>query len=58
MRDEDYATGLRQQKALKNGGRSHVLFGENEGGAQRFHQWVDKVIAADDDELAALFANG
>jgi phenylpropionate dioxygenase-like ring-hydroxylating dioxygenase large terminal subunit len=58
VRDEDYATGLRQQKALKNGGRSHVLFGENEGGAQRFHQWVDKVIAADDDELAALFANG
>jgi phenylpropionate dioxygenase-like ring-hydroxylating dioxygenase large terminal subunit len=57
VRDEDYATGLRQQKALKNGGRSHVLFGQNEGGAQRFHQWVDKVIAADDDQLEALFAN-
>jgi carnitine monooxygenase subunit len=56
VRDEDYATGLRQQKALKNGGRSHVLFGENEGGAQRFHQWVDKVIAADDEALEALFA--
>lgn len=58
VRDEDYATGLRQQKALKNGGRSHVLFGQNEGGAQRFHQWVDKVIAADDDRLEALFATG
>ena len=58
VRDEDYATGLRQQKALKNGGRSHVLFGRNEGGAQRFHQWVDKVIAADDDRLEALFATG
>ncbi|MEO8813326.1 MAG: aromatic ring-hydroxylating dioxygenase subunit alpha [Caulobacteraceae bacterium] len=55
VRDEDYATGLRQQRALKNGGRTHVLFGENEGGAQRFHQWVDRLLAADDRALAAMF---
>ncbi len=58
VRDEDYATGLRQQIALKNGGRDHVLFGRNEGGAQRFHTWVAKVVAAEDDELEALFAAG
>jgi phenylpropionate dioxygenase-like ring-hydroxylating dioxygenase large terminal subunit len=58
VRDEDYATGLRQQVALKNGGRDHVLFGENEGGAQRFHTWVDRLIDAKDDELEALFTEG
>jgi len=58
VKDEDYATGFRQQIALKNGGRDHVLFGENEGGAQRFHTWVDRLIAARDDELEALFAAG
>ena len=55
VRDEDYATGLRQQVALKNGGRDHVLFGENEGGAQRFHTWVDRLISTKDDDLEALF---
>lgn len=56
VRDEDYATGFRQQAALKNGGRKQVLFGRNEGGAQLFHQWVDRLIAADDDALEQLFA--
>ena len=56
VRNEDYATGLRQQRALKNGGREWVLFGENEAGAQRFHQWVDRLIAADDAELKAIFS--
>ena len=58
VEEEDYATGLRQQVALKNGGRDHVLFGENEGGAQRFHQWVERLIHTDDDKLEALFAAG
>ena len=58
VRDEDYSTGLRQQIALKNGGRDHVLFGQNEGGAQRFHQWVDNILDAQDDQLEALFAAG
>jgi len=56
VRDEDYATGFRQQEALKNGGRDHVLFGQNEGGAQRFHHWVDRLIATDDAGLERLFA--
>lgn len=58
VRDEDYATGLRQQRALEAGAREFVLFGENEGGAQRFHIWVDRLVAADNEELKALFKPG
>jgi phenylpropionate dioxygenase-like ring-hydroxylating dioxygenase large terminal subunit len=58
VKEEDYITGFRQQAALKAGGRDHVLFGENEGGAQRFHKWVERLIATDDDQLEALFAAG
>jgi len=53
---EDYGTGLRQQRALKAGGRDHVLFGRNEGGGQRFHGWVEKLLKADDKEVQKLFA--
>jgi hypothetical protein len=35
-----------------------VLFGRNEGGGQRFHRYVDALLAARDDELAALLAGG
>jgi len=52
---EDYATGIRQQRALKTGGRDHVLFGRNEGGGQRFHGWVDRLLKADDQQVKELF---
>lgn len=52
---EDYATGIRQQRALKAGGRDHVLFGRNEGGGQRFHGWVDRLLKADDQQVKAMF---
>ena len=55
VRDEDYATGLKQQRALETGFKDHVLFGRNEGGGQTFHAWVEKLLATDDDELEALF---
>ncbi|NJN53100.1 MAG: aromatic ring-hydroxylating dioxygenase subunit alpha [Gammaproteobacteria bacterium] len=55
VKEEDYATGLRQQRALMTGAKSHVMFGRNEGGGHRFHRWVDKLIATDDDKLNALF---
>ena len=58
VKEEDYVTGLRQQVALKNGGRDHVLFGENEGGAQAFHKWVERIVHTEDDQLEALFAAG
>ncbi|MEZ5407110.1 MAG: aromatic ring-hydroxylating dioxygenase subunit alpha [Acidimicrobiales bacterium] len=57
VRDEDYATGLRIQQALATGLRRNVLFGRNEAGGQRFHGWVDRLLAARDaGALAALFA--
>lgn len=52
---EDYATGIRQQRALKAGGRDHVLFGRNEGGGQRFHGWVERLLKADDEQVKAMF---
>jgi len=55
VREEDYATGLRQQRALAAGARSHVLFGRNEGGGQRFHRWVERLLATDDAALASAF---
>jgi nitrite reductase/ring-hydroxylating ferredoxin subunit len=55
VREEDYATGLRQQRTLATGARSHVLFGRNEGGGQRFHRWVDHLLALGDDALANAF---
>jgi len=32
-----------------------VLFGKNEGGGQHFHQWVDKILETDDENLPELF---
>lgn len=53
--EEDYATGLALQQNLDSGAKSHVLFGKNERGGQLFHQWVDRVLAASDEDLPALF---
>ena len=58
VREEDYATGLRQQKALLTGAKSHVMFGRNEGGGHRFHRWLDKLLETDDDQLNGLFTQG
>ncbi len=58
VQEEDYATGIALQKNLNVGAKSHVLFGRNEGGGQRFHRWVDAVLEASDDELPALFNTG
>ena len=56
VRDEDYATGLKQQEALRTGCREFVMFGRNEEGGQLFHAWVELILDTDDDELPALFA--
>jgi hypothetical protein len=31
------------------------MFGRNEGGGQRFHTFLDEVLATDDADLPALF---
>lgn len=48
VRDEDYYTGIRQQRALATGAKSHVLFGRNEGGGQLFHQLLDQYLQVAD----------
>ena len=55
VEDEDYITGFGLQRALKAGAIDKVTFGRNETGAQRFHGWVDQILAAEDDKLQALF---
>jgi phenylpropionate dioxygenase-like ring-hydroxylating dioxygenase large terminal subunit len=58
VKNEDYYTGNRIQKAVKSGAKTEFLFGRNESGGQRFHGWVDALVRADDAELARLFAEG
>ncbi len=58
VRDEDYATGLGIQRAISTGAKTEFVFGRNEGGGHRFHQWVDRLLETDDADLPALFATG
>ena len=58
VREEDYATGLRQQGALATGVLDEVLFGRNEGGGHRFHRWVERLIEARGEDLGPLFEAG
>ena len=58
VRDEDYYTGNRIQRALKTGAKSELLFGRNEGGGQRFHRWLEALVHTDDADLPALFEKG
>jgi nitrite reductase/ring-hydroxylating ferredoxin subunit len=56
VRDEDYLTGNGIQRAAKTGAKSEFLFGRNEGGGQRFHGWVDRLVAAEcDDDFVREF---
>jgi phenylpropionate dioxygenase-like ring-hydroxylating dioxygenase large terminal subunit len=56
VRDEDYYTCNRIQRALKTGAKTELVFGRNEGPCQRFHTWVDALVRADDLTYARLFA--
>ena len=54
VRDEDYATGLRLQRALATGAKPTVYFGRNEGGGQNFHRQLDELITAGGDAPPAV----
>lgn len=58
VQEEDYATGIALQKNLDVGAKSHVLFGKNELGGQRFHRWVDTLLETPDEDLPKLFQTG
>lgn len=49
VRDQDYHTGLGIQQAVKTGAKDHFVYGRNELGGQRFHQWVGDLVAAEDE---------
>ncbi len=55
VQEEDYATGLRQQRALMSRPGAEVLFGRNEGGGQHFHGFLDTLLETADEDLQALF---
>lgn len=58
VQEEDYATGIKQQRALETGAKDHVLFGRNEGGGHNFHRWVDTLLETEDEDLEKLFRTG
>jgi phenylpropionate dioxygenase-like ring-hydroxylating dioxygenase large terminal subunit len=55
VENEDYATGLRLQRALRSGGKRVTLFGRNEGGGQRFHAFLGELLEVEDTDLATFF---
>lgn len=58
VQEEDYATGLKQQKALETGAKEYVMFGLNEEGGHNFHRWVDNILETSDEDLPKLFTTG
>jgi phenylpropionate dioxygenase-like ring-hydroxylating dioxygenase large terminal subunit len=56
VKDEDYATGFRLQRAIMNRPGYQVMFGRNEAGGQHFHSLLDRLIACEDADLPAFFA--
>jgi phenylpropionate dioxygenase-like ring-hydroxylating dioxygenase large terminal subunit len=51
VRDEDYKTGLDIQKGLDCGANTHFTFGRNELTLQRFHGWVERLMAEGEGDL-------
>lgn len=56
VEDEDYFTTGGIQRGLRSGTKREFIFGRNEGNCQRFHQWLDRLVAAETPaDTAALF---
>lgn len=55
VREEDYATCKRQHSGLRSNLIDQVYFGRNEGGNQRFHAWVNRILEANDQQLQEMF---
>jgi carnitine monooxygenase subunit len=56
--DEDMPASLSQQRGLSSGLLGDVVYGCNEGGVSRFHQWNERIVATHDDDLNDLFHAG
>jgi phenylpropionate dioxygenase-like ring-hydroxylating dioxygenase large terminal subunit len=55
VREEDYSTGIRQQRALMTRPDAEVMFGRNEGGGQHFHSFLDELLNCSEEDLSSLF---
>jgi hypothetical protein len=49
---------LSQQRGLSSGLLHEVVYGCNEGGIPRFHQWNERIVATTNDNLNDLFRTG
>lgn len=58
VQEEDYATGLKQQRAMESRAKEFVMFGRNEEGGHNFHRWVDTILETNDEDLPKLFTTG
>jgi carnitine monooxygenase subunit len=56
--DEDMPASLSQQRGLSSGLLREVVYGCNEGGIPRFHQWNERIVTTTDDNLDDLFRTG
>jgi carnitine monooxygenase subunit len=56
--DEDMPASLSQQRGLSSGLLHEVVYGCNEGGIPRFHQWNERIVATSNDNLNDLFCTG
>ncbi|MEO1056049.1 MAG: aromatic ring-hydroxylating dioxygenase subunit alpha [Actinomycetota bacterium] len=57
VREEDYAMGAGVYRALRSGAKQSVLFGRNEGGGQRFHAFLDRLLETSDGDVSQLFVD-
>jgi carnitine monooxygenase subunit len=58
VRDEDYFTCSRIQRAAQTGAKTEFILGRNEQPNQRFHAWMDDLLACDTmADTEKLFAN-
>jgi len=55
VRDEDYSTGIAQERAIRSRPGFELLFGRNEGGGQNFHRFLDQLLDCEDADLHKLF---
>jgi carnitine monooxygenase subunit len=54
LRDEDYRVSSTIQRGIRSALKQDVIFGRNEGGAHRFHRWVNALVDTEDDDVAAV----
>lgn len=55
VNDEDLPTSNGQQRVLESEALPTICYGQNEGGLQHFHRWIQRILDTEDAQLNALF---